>query len=173
MKKFKKAPKRQSSDRKDEKKKGIGLFDHVKQITQVQNPDYFKNLSDEDKKSFNHFMILRAISMNPERLDDVALLFRYFSTIPSPALYKLLITLLPPDRRYHPWIKAKKQCGFNQEVYDYIMRKFECSPKEAKEYANILNRTQEGKDELFNVCRGFGLENRQVEKLLNQDDGVI
>jgi len=152
------------------KPKSLGLFDHVKQIQQVQNPDYFQNLSDEDKKSFNHFMILRALSMNPARLEDMALIYRFFSTIPSPQLYRLLITICPPDRRYYPWIKSKKESESNTKVCEYVRMKFESSPKEAKEYVDILNRTELGRKELFDICRGFGLPNKEVDKLLEVDD---
>ncbi len=169
MRKTKKVTKKQSSDQND-KKKGVGLFDHIKHIQQVQNPNYFKELTDDDKKSFNHFMILRAISMNPERLDDVALFYRYFSIIPSSAFYTLLISLIPQDRRYYPWIKAKKNHQYDQEVYDLVMRKFESSPREAKEYVKILSKTPEGQSELFDICRGFGLSEKEVDKLLEVDD---
>jgi hypothetical protein len=170
MKKSKKAKvtTRQRSDQSE--KKAIGLFDHVKQIQQFQDPNYFKNLSDEDKKSFNHFMILRALSMNPERLDDVAFTYRYFSIIPSPQLYTLLISLFPQDRRYYQWIKAKKSNTYPPEVYDFVRQKFECSPKEAKGYVSLLTRTVEGNDELFNICRGYGLSEKEVDKLLEVED---
>ncbi len=161
--------KRQSFDQ-TARSKSLGLFDHVKQITQVQNSDYFKNLSDEDKKSFNHFMILRAISMNPSRLEDVSLLFRYFSIIPSPQLYTLLISLFPSDRRYYPWIKSKKKNKASQQLLEYVMTKFECGPKDAQEYVELYNRTPEGKTELFDICRGFGLTEKEVDKLMESKD---
>ena len=53
------------SKRQKEKVKGIikkkSLFDHVKHIRQVKDPDYYKNLSEEERKTFNHYMILREI----------------------------------------------------------------------------------------------------------------
>src|SRR5271169_6605245 len=73
--------------------KGIGLFDHIKHIRSIQDPNYYRNLSDLDSKSFNHFMILKALSMNPVLLEDISNLFRYFDKIPSPQFYKLLIGL--------------------------------------------------------------------------------
>ena len=52
------------------------LFDHVKHIRQVQDPNYYKELSSEDKKSFNHFMILRALSMDADIVEDMAMLYQ-------------------------------------------------------------------------------------------------
>jgi hypothetical protein len=67
------------------------LFDHVKQIRQVQDPNYYKNLSDEDKKTFNHFMILRALAMDDPMVEDMAQLYQYVDKIPSAQFYQLLI----------------------------------------------------------------------------------
>lgn len=64
--------------------KQLGLFDHVKHVRSVQNPNYYKNLSELDRKTFNPFMILKALSMNPVLLDDISTLFRYFDKIPHP-----------------------------------------------------------------------------------------
>lgn len=154
----------------EQKEKGISLFDHVKHICKVQDPNYFKNLSDADKKSFNHFMILRALSMNPELLDDVGMLYRYFDTIPSEQFYQLLIAIIPIDKSYYPWIKGTKKYKFDDSVIDYISRKFEVSSKEAIDYALILNNTDEGTKYLKELVRGFGHTEKEVEKLLKVDD---
>ena len=36
-----------------------GLFDHIKQITNVQDPKYWDKLEPEDKKTFSNYMVLR------------------------------------------------------------------------------------------------------------------
>jgi hypothetical protein len=59
----------------------VGLFDHVKHVRSIQNPNYYKNLSELDRKTFNPFMILKALSMNPILVDDISTLFRYFDKI--------------------------------------------------------------------------------------------
>lgn len=153
-----------------EKPKGLGLFDHVKHIRSVQDPDYFDSLTELDLKSFNQFMILRALSMNPELLDDIAMLYRYLEVkIPNRQFYKLLITLIPADRRYYPWVKTKKK-PFSKSLLELMSKWFEVSTDEAEEYATILSRTEKGKQELFNICQGFGLSNKDVEKILANDE---
>jgi hypothetical protein len=169
MKKTRRPAEKQSTD-PTKQSKALGLFDHIKQITQIQNPDYFKNLSDEDKKSFNHFMILKSISMNPSRLEDVSVLYRYFSIIPSEQFYTLLIQLFPADRRYYPWVKSKKKGKASQQLLEYVMTKFECGPNEAREYVDLLNRTTDGQTELYDIVRGFGLAPKEVDKVLETDD---
>jgi len=100
----------------------------------------------------------------------VALVYRYFDTIPSPQLYRLLITITPADRRYYPWIKSKKKTAYNKELLGFVMKKFECSPKESREYVDMLLMTEEGKEELFDVCRGYGLTEKEVDTLMKAGD---
>ena len=147
--------------------KGIGLFDHIKHIRCIQDPDYFKNLTDLDKKSFNHFMILKALSMNPSLLDDISSLFRYFDKIPSPQFYQLLIGLIPPDhpKKYYPWIKAKKR-PYSNELLELISRYFEISKKEAGEYITLLSSTEKGKKELEDLVRAYGLTDKEIKSIM-------
>lgn len=154
--------------------KPIGLFDHVKHIRSVQNPNYYKNLSELDKKSFdtNHFMILRALSMNPDILDEVSTVFRYFDKIPSPQFYQLLIGLIAPDKRFYPWVKGKKS-PFGRRLLELIAQYFEISEKEAEEYATLLHTTDGGKKELEELCRDFGLGEKEVEAVMKGKDDEV
>ena len=47
------------------------LFDHINQITTIQNPNYWDEISDEDKKSWSNYMVNRFLSMKPEWIDLV------------------------------------------------------------------------------------------------------
>jgi hypothetical protein len=151
--------------------KGIGLFEHVKHIRIVQDPDYFKSLTDLDKKSFNHFMILKALSMNPALLEDISTLFRYFDKIPSPQFYQLLIGLIPPDhpKKFHPWVKAKKS-PFSKKLLELISTYFEISQKEAASYAMLLYSTDNGKKELEDICKTYGLTDKEIELAMKGND---
>lgn len=149
--------------------KGIGLFDHIKHIRSIQDPDYFKNLTDLDKKSFNHFMILKALSMNPAVLDEVSTMFKYFDKIPSPQFYQLLIGLIPPDKKFYPWVKAKK-LPYSNELLELVARYFEISKKEAGEYATMLCSSEKGRKTLEQLCRDFGLTDKEVETAMKGND---
>ena len=151
--------------------KGIGLFDHIKHIRLYQDPEYFKNLTDVDKKSFNHFMILRGLSMNPELLEDVSIIFKYFDKIPSPQFYKLLIGLIPPDhpKTFYPWIKAKKS-SFSKKLLELLATYFEISQSEAKEYITLLYATENGKKELEDVCKTYGLSDKEIKEIMEGND---
>jgi hypothetical protein len=149
--------------------KGIGLFDHIKHIRSIQDPDYFKSLTDLDKKSFNHFMILKAISMNSALLDDVSTLFKYFDKIPSPQFYQLLIGLIPPDKKFYPWVKSKTK-SHNDELLELVARYFEISKKEAAEYVAILSSSEKGNKQLKELCHSYGLSDKDVESLMKGNE---
>ena len=82
--------KSKSSDSNDALPKRLSVFDHVKHIRQVQDPNYYVNLSEDDRKSFNHYMILMALSMDEEIVETMAQLYQIFDKIPSAQFYQLL-----------------------------------------------------------------------------------
>ena len=145
------------------------LFDHVKAIRQVKDPNYYNNLSEDDRKTFSHFMILRALSMDAAIVEEVAQLYQLFDKIPSPQFYQLLIALVPKDFRFYPWVKTKKMTH-NKELLGYVAQRFKVSKFEANDYINLLLRTEEGQGELVNICRSFGLNEREIDELFAEKD---
>lgn len=143
------------------------LFDHVKHIRQVQDPDYYVNLSEDDRKSFNHFMIVRALSMDSEILETMAQLYQIFDKIPSPQFYQLLIALTPKSMKFYPWIKSRKM-KHSKELVSLVAKRFQVSSHQANEYINLLLRNEEGQAELVNICKAFGLEDKEVEALFEE-----
>ena len=53
------------------------LFDHIKQITNVQNQLYWDNLTDADKKTWSNYMVHRFLSMNMDWIELVNELQKY------------------------------------------------------------------------------------------------
>src|ERR1035437_922487 len=154
--------------KKLEKPKSLGLFDHIKHIRNIQDPNYYNNLSDLDRKSFNHFMILQALSMDPQQLGNISILFRFFDVIPSPQFYKLVISLIPKDPTYYPWISHKNK--YNVELVELVAQRFEVSTQHAEEYIGILFSTKEGMNSLVYICQGFGKSKNEIEELLSTND---
>src|SRR6266404_4356645 len=112
--------------------KTLGLFDHVKHIRSIQDLNYYNNLSEVERKSFDHFMILQTLSMNPALLEAVSTLYRFFDIVPSPQFYKLLISFIPLDSTYYPWIKSKNK--YNRELAELVANRFQVSLEEAEDY---------------------------------------
>lgn len=148
----------------EDKKKTI--FDHVKHIRQIQDPNYYNNLSEDDRKSFNHFMILRALSMDVDILETAAQLYQVFDRIPSPQFYQLLIAIVPKSYDYYPWVKSKKFKN-NPELLKIISDVFKIPSYQANEYVNLLLKINGGATELEDMCRAYGLGDSEINELFN------
>ena len=142
------------------------LFDHVKQIREVKDPNYYNNLSEDDRKSFNHFMIVRALSMDAAIVEEMAQLYQLFDKIPSPQFYQLLVALVPKDFRFYQWIKSKKM-KHKKELLKIVANRFKVSQFEANDYVNLLLRTEEGQGELVSICRAFGMDDAEIEEVFD------
>lgn len=145
------------------------LFDHVKHIREIQDPEYYTRLSEEDRKSFNHFMIIRALAMDDQLIEDLAPLYQVFDKIPSPQFYQLLIALIPRNNRFCKWIKSKK-FKHNKELLGWVSKRFEVPKYQANEYINILLQTETGQGELVRICQAFGLDDKEVQTLFEEKD---
>lgn len=149
--------------------KRLSLFDHVKHIRQTQDPNYYNNLSEDDKKSFNHFMIVRALSMDEDLVEDMAGLYQYIDKIPSPQFYTLLITMVPKSYTYHPWIKSKL-LKHKKELLTYVAKRFQVSTYQANAYVTILLGTENGQTELVNIVKAFGLDDKEINELFDTEE---
>jgi len=143
------------------------LFDHVKHIRGVQDPEYYNNLSEENRKTFNHFMILRALSMDSHIVEEMAFLYRYFDKIPSPQFYTLLINLIPRQNRWVPWVKAKVVKHSN-ELLTVVANHFKVSKRQANEYINVMIQSDDGAEKLVDLCQYEGVSDKEIETLFEK-----
>ena len=146
------------------KSKNKSLFDHVNVIRQSQDKDYYISLSDEDRKSFNPFMILRALSMDANIVEEMALLYTIYDKIPPPQFYQLLISIVPKSTRFYPWIKSKK-LKFGKELVGYISRRFKIPAYQSNEYLGILLKSKRGEQELEQILQSAGLNEKEINDL--------
>ena len=145
----------------------LSLFDHVKHIRSVQDPKYYENLSEENRKSFNHFMLLRALAMDDAIVGEMAFLYRYFHLIPSQQFYKLLIALTPKHNGWVPWVKTKV-IKHSQDLLTLVAKTYDVSRRQANEYVNVLVATDEGLEKLVELCSAMGLNDSEVEALFDK-----
>lgn len=144
--------------------KSLSVFDHVNHIRQYQDIDYYDNLTDGDRNNFNHFMIIRVLSMDDSLVESMAKLYRFFDKIPSPQFYRLLISIVPKNSQYYPWVKTKI-IRHNKDLLGYVSSLFKVSAYQATDYINILLDSESGQAELISICKSFGLSDGEVEKL--------
>lgn len=143
------------------------LFDHVKHIRQVQDPNYYNNLSEDDRKTWNHFMIIRALSMDEALVEAMASLYPIFDKIPPAQFYTLLIAIVPRSFKFSPWVKTKVK-KHSKELLEIVGKRFQVPKYQANTYVNILLRNDDGKDEIVRICKAMGLEDKEIEDLFEE-----
>ena len=115
-------------------------FDHIKKLhTKKRTWDDF---NDEEKKSFNVFIINKGLSMNPNYLEIVNMVqnFTGLNQIISPKeVFNIYFNLLPSKFRFYKWIKGEKTKK-DKEKAEYLAIHFKVSTREAYDYLQILDR---------------------------------
>ena len=141
------------------------LFDHIKQITSVQNPDYWETLTESERKTFSNYMVLRFMTMNPDWIETIAGLQRYIQELPPKHLYKFLIELLPKSRTFLKYQKPKNESRYETWLIQLFSLYYQVSKFEAIGYLEILYNTKEGHQHIKDVCEMYGTEQKLIRKL--------
>ena len=108
------------------------LFDHINQITSVQNPNYWDEISDEDKKSWSNYMTHRFLSMKMEWVELVNELQKY--NLQPKELYKLYTNVLPKGKQWLKYIKGRNQMEYPNWLINIVANQEEISKKEAQKW---------------------------------------
>ena len=110
------------------------IFDWLNQITYDKQP--WNSFTEEDKKSFEPYMIHRFLSMNPEYIEFVNLV-QVFQVTDKEKIYNIYLYMIPKKKMFLKYIKSslkKKQ----EKLLGYVASYYECSLGEANEYIDIL-----------------------------------
>ena len=133
------------------------IFDFLKQITyEKQSWDSF---TEEDKVSFNPYMIHRFLSMNPEYIEFVNLI----QNIPyteKEKIYKLYLYMIPKKNMFLKYIKSTRT-KTKEELLQHLASHYECSLREAGEYYHMLHS-----DTIKGILKKRGIEDKEIKKLL-------
>ena len=115
-------------------------FDHIKNLhTKKRTWDDF---NDEEKKSFNVFIINKGLSMNPDYLGIVNMVQNYTGlnqVLSQKEVFNLYYSLLPTKFRFYRWIKGEKSKK-DKEKAEYLAMHFKVSTREAYDYLQILDK---------------------------------
>ena len=115
-------------------------FDHIKNLHTKKRR--WEDFNDEEKKSFNVFIINKGLSMNPNYLGIVNMVqnFTGLNQIISPKeVFNIYFNLLPSNFRFYKWIKGEKTKK-DREKAEYLAMHFKVSTREAYDYLGILDR---------------------------------
>ena len=133
------------------------IFDWLKQITyEKQSWDSF---TEEDKVSFNPYMIHRFLSMNPEYIEFVNLI----QNIPyteKEKIYKLYLYMIPKQDMFLKYIKSTKT-KTREELLQHLASYYDCSLREADEYYHMLHN-----DTIKGILKKKGIDDKEIKKLL-------
>ena len=115
-------------------------FDHIKNLHTKKR--HWEDFNDEEKKSFNVFIINKALSMNPSYLGIVNMIQNFTGLnqiLSQKEVFNIYFNLLPSKFRFYKWIKGEKNKK-EKEKAEYLAMHFKVSTREAYDYLKILDR---------------------------------
>jgi hypothetical protein len=141
------------------------LFDHIKGVTFRKTK--WEDLSDEDKSSWNNYMINRFFSMEVELTELINEVQKYSSGIlTSEFYYKLLHDVLPKQSFYLKYIKAKNKLELDVEFVEIFCSHYQLSRREVYEYIKYLKDINS--TELLDILKMYGTKETDIEKFQKQ-----
>ena len=135
------------------------LFDHIKQITNVQNPMYWDTLTESDKKTWSNYMIHRFISMKTDWIEVANEIQRYWELKPK-TVYQFYTDILPKGRTFLRYTKSKKKSKVEKWAMEHLQDYFECSSREVEEYLELLT-----KEQVTSIIMKYGVDDKQLKKI--------
>ena len=139
------------------------LFDHVNQITSVQNPNYWEDISDEDKKTWSNYMVNRFLSMKSDWIELVNEVQKY--PLEPKELYKVYTSILPKKKQWLRYIKGDKKMDYPKWVYEIVAKDMQVSMREAVSAVEMYDMSHGGQAELGDILLKYGTEEKEVRKL--------
>ena len=115
-------------------------FDHIKNLHTKKR--HWEDFNDEEKKSFNVFIINKALSMNPSYLVIVNMIQNFTGLnqiLSQKEVFNIYFNLLPSKFRFYKWIKGEKNKK-DKEKAEYLAMHFKVSTREAYDYLKILDK---------------------------------
>ena len=115
-------------------------FEHVKNLHTKKRR--WEDFNDEEKKSFNVFIINKTLSFNPNYLSIVNMVQNYTGLnqiLSQKEVFNLYFNLLPTKFRFYRWIKGAKSKK-HKENAEYLAMHFKVSIREAYDYLSILDK---------------------------------
>ena len=139
------------------------LFDHVNQVTSVQNPNYWEDISDEDKKTWSNYMINRFLSMKSDWIELINEVQRY--PLQPKELYKVYTSILPKKKQWLRYIKGDKKMKYPKWVYETVAKHLQISIREASDAVDMYELSHGGQAELTDILVKYGRTVEEIRKI--------
>lgn len=121
----------------------------------------WEDLNEDEQKTYNKFIINRALGFNNNMLDIVNRLQGYDVT-PKES-FKYYQSMTGSKFKFNKWIKGNKSKTYKPELLALVSGYFECSCKQAEDYLNVL-----GKKETKSLLKHIGLQEKEIKQLLKK-----
>jgi hypothetical protein len=134
----------------------MDLFGHLNNL--IYKNKTWGQFTEEDRKTFNVYMINKFISMSPDYTGVVDIFQRYSSELTPETVFKFYYNFLPKKKTYFRYIKGKKQ-KTDSDIIDILSKHFECSKKTALEYLDLIS-----KEYLKEILNLYGYKDPVIKK---------
>ncbi len=138
-------------------KKGLSPFDFINNIYKKVKWDSY---TDAEQKSFNVFIINKALSMNLEFTDIISQLQYLTYVMPNSAIYRMYCDILSKPKSFAPFIKSKKSETYNEQLISILQNHFKISQREIYLYLDILSE-----NEIISILKMYGINDKDIKKL--------
>jgi len=135
------------------------IFDWLKQVTYIKDP--WHTFSEEDKATFNPYMLHRVVSMYEPYIELANYLQKFWALSPD-QIYLIYCSYLPESKIFAKYIKSNKQ-KVNSELLETLADYFKVSTREIKQYLQILNEGQ-----IKEILSSRGMSEDEIKRLLNE-----
>lgn len=136
----------------DTGEKKSSIFDFISFLTDKKKP--WSELTTEEQKLFNPYMINRFLSMDLFLLEAVNELQKYtVGSMEKQDVYSLYYHFLPKQRFFLKYIKSQKEAP--EKEINMLIKYFNVSRRECEEYYQILSNNEKGQELLTEIKRNF------------------
>ena len=136
------------------------IFNWINEI--LVSKKHWNDFTEDEQKKFSPFIINRWLSMDKDFIEIVNYFQKYsIGTLEPREVYKWYCDMLPKGKRFNKYIKGKKDKKYNTELIDIMVRHFECSKSQVKDYLDLI-----AKDELMEILEKYGMNEKTIKRLL-------
>ena len=121
-----------------DKEKLASIFDYISWLTNEKKT--WEQLSYEDKKNFNVFIVNRFLSMDLYLCEAINDMQEYTLSMDKAIVWKIYSSILPKQKLYLKYIKSELIEGINEKDIFYFVKHFNCTEKQAVEYLQLLKK---------------------------------
>jgi|TARA_R110001592_G_scaffold46682_3_gene148526 hypothetical protein len=121
----------------------------------------WEDFNEDEQKTYNKFIINRALGFNKNYLDTVNRSQRY--DLSPKESFKYYQSTTGNKFYFNKWIKGNKDKTYKPELLILIANYLECSCKQTEEYLNILT-----KKEIKSLLSQIGIQDNEIKKVLKK-----